>query len=116
MTDNKKYVKRGQALIIRDDPQRYEEMAGANRNKVSAPLQYAGSPFVALAVVKSMTDLPYRHLQRSEDAVTCQRARYGNAATRIAPFKVKCAKHMFPKGSIHHLAYDEDVLHAFKVV
>ena len=36
MTDNKKYVKRGQALIIRDDPQRYEERAGANRNKVGA--------------------------------------------------------------------------------
>ena len=32
MTDNRKYVKRGQALIILDDPQRYEEMAGANRN------------------------------------------------------------------------------------
>ena len=87
MTDNKKYVKCGQVLIIRDDPQRYEEMAGANRNKVSAPLQYAGSPFVALAVVKSMTDLPYRHLQGSEDAVTCQCARHGNAAARIAPFK-----------------------------
>ena len=25
MTDNEKYVKRGQALIIRDDPQRHEE-------------------------------------------------------------------------------------------
>ena len=48
MTDNKKYVKRGQALIIRDDPQRYEEMAGANRNKVGAPFQYAESLFAAL--------------------------------------------------------------------
>ena len=63
MTDNKKYVKRGRALIIRDDPQRYEEMAGANRNKVGAPFQYAESLFAALAVVKSMTGLPYRHLQ-----------------------------------------------------
>ena len=62
MTDNKKYVNRGQALIIRDDPQRYEETAGANRNKVGAPFQYAESLFVALAVVKSMTWLSYRHL------------------------------------------------------
>ena len=34
MTDNRKYIKRGQALIIWDDPQRYEEEAGANKNKV----------------------------------------------------------------------------------
>ena len=48
-TDNEKYVKRGQSLIIRDDPQRHEEVMVANRNK--------------LAAVKSMTGLPYRHLQ-----------------------------------------------------
>ena len=63
MTDNEKYVKRGQALIIRDDPQRHEEMMVANRNKVGAPFQYAESLFAALAAVKSMTGLPYRHLQ-----------------------------------------------------
>ena len=63
MTDNKKYVKRGQALAIRDDPQRHEEVTGVNRNKVGAPFQYAESLFMALAVVKSMTGLPYRHLQ-----------------------------------------------------
>ena len=63
MTDNEKYVKRGQALIIQDDPQRHEEVAVANRNKVGAPFQYAESLFAALAVVKSMTGLPYRHLQ-----------------------------------------------------
>ena len=63
MTDNKKYVKRGQALIIRDDPQRYEEVMSANRNKVDAPFQYAKSLFAAPAVVKSMTGLPYRHQQ-----------------------------------------------------
>ena len=45
----------------------------------------------------------------SEDAITYQCAKHKNAAVRIAPFKIKCAKHMFPKGSIHHLAYDEDV-------
>ena len=38
-------------------------MAGANRNKVGAPFQYAESLFAALAVVKSMTGLPYRRLQ-----------------------------------------------------
>ena len=38
-------------------------MAGANRNKVGAPFQYTESLFAALAVVKSMTGLPYRHLQ-----------------------------------------------------
>ena len=63
MTDNEKYVKRGQALIIGDDPQRHEEVAAANRNKVGAPFQYAESLFAALAVVKSMTGLPYRHQQ-----------------------------------------------------
>ena len=62
-TDNEKYVKRGQALIIRDDPQRREEAMAANRNKVGAPFQYAESLFTALAAVKSMTGLPYRHLQ-----------------------------------------------------
>ena len=62
-TDNEKYVKRGQALIIRDDPQRHEEVMVANRNKVGAPFQYAESLFAALAAVKSMTGLPYRHLQ-----------------------------------------------------
>ena len=62
MTDNEKYVKRGQALIIGDDPQRHEEVAAANRNKVSAPLQYAESLFAALAVVKSMTGLPIETL------------------------------------------------------
>ena len=84
-------------------------MAVAGRNKEGTPLQYAGSPFVALAVAKSMTELPYRHLQGSEFAITYQCAKHRNVAARIAPFKVKCAKHMFPKGSIHRLAYDEDV-------
>ena len=51
------------------------------------------SYFDALAVVKSITGLPYRHLQGSEAAITYQCARHGNAASRIAPFKIKCAKH-----------------------
>ena len=63
MTDNEKYVKRGQALIIRDDPQRREEVMVANRNKVGAPFQHAESLLAALAAVKSMTGPPYRHLQ-----------------------------------------------------
>ena len=45
----------------------------------------------------------------SESAITCQRARHRNAASRISPFKVKCAKHSFTEGSIHHLGCDEDV-------
>ena len=36
----------------------------SNRNKVIAPFQYAESLFAVLAVVKSMTGLPYRYLQR----------------------------------------------------
>ena len=32
ITDNEKYVKRGQALIIRDDPQRRKGVAAANRD------------------------------------------------------------------------------------
>ena len=63
MTDNRKYVKRGQALIIWDDPQRHEDVATVNRNKVDVPFQYAESLFAALAVVKSMAWLSYRHLQ-----------------------------------------------------
>ena len=46
-----------------------------------------------------------------ESAVTYQSARCRNAVARIAPFKLKCAKHMFPKGSIHPLDYDEDVFY-----
>ena len=45
----------------------------------------------------------------SEDAVTSQRARHGNAAARIAPFRIKCAKHSFTEGPIHRLDYDKDV-------
>ena len=55
MTDNEKYVKCGQTLIIGDDLQRHEEEVFANRNKMGVPFQYAGSPFAALAVVKSRT-------------------------------------------------------------
>ena len=63
MTDNEKYVKRGHALVIGDDPQRHEEVAVANRNKVGAPFRYAESPFAALMAVKSMAGLPCRHLR-----------------------------------------------------
>ena len=63
MIDNKKYVKRGQALIIWDKPQRYKEVTGANRNKVGAPFQYAESLFAVLTAVKSMTGMPYIHQQ-----------------------------------------------------
>ena len=45
----------------------------------------------------------------SEATITYQCAKHRNAAARIAPFKLKCAKHSFAKGSIHRLDYDEDV-------
>ena len=67
MTDNEKYVKRGQALIIRDDPQRHEEVMVANRNKVGAPFQYAGVTVCGPGGGKSMTGLPYRNLQGNAD-------------------------------------------------
>ena len=63
MIDNTKYAKHGQALIVKDDPQRHEEVAAANRNKVGAPFRYAESLFAALAVVKSMAGLSCRHLR-----------------------------------------------------
>ena len=63
MTDNRTCVRRGHALIIRDDPQRYVKVMGADRNSAGAPFQYAESLFAALAMVKSMTGLSYRHLQ-----------------------------------------------------
>ena len=65
MTDNRTCVRRGHALIIRDDPQRYVEVMGADRNSAGAPFQYAESLFVALAMVKSMTGLPYRSVRRA---------------------------------------------------
>ena len=46
-------------LVIRNDPHRHKEVAGANRNKTDAPFQYAGSPFAALAAVESMAGLRY---------------------------------------------------------
>ena len=57
-TNNGKYVKRGQVLVIQDDPQRDREVAAANRHKVGAPFLYAEPLFTALAVVKSITGLP----------------------------------------------------------
>ena len=56
MTDNEKYVRRGQALIIGDDPQKLNEVMSAGRSKAGTPLRYAELPFAALAVVKLRTD------------------------------------------------------------
>ena len=61
-TDNEKYIRRGQALIIRDDPERCIEVKKANFHKVGALFQYADSFFAALAAVKSMIHIPYRNL------------------------------------------------------
>ena len=54
----------------------------------------------ALAVVKSMTGLPYRYLRGSEGVVTYQCARHKNATAWIVPFKLKCAKHRNPAARI----------------
>ena len=61
-TYNEKYVKRGQALVVRDDPQRRMGVRDANRHKVGAPFRYADSLFAALAVIKSIIDLSYNRL------------------------------------------------------
>ena len=45
----------------------------------------------------------------SEAAITCQCAKHWNATYRVASFKIKCTKHSFVEGSIHHLDYNEDV-------
>ena len=50
------------------------------------------SYFDALAVVKSITGLPYRYLRGSEDAITYQCAKHRNAVAWITPFKLECAK------------------------
>ena len=108
ITDNKKYVRHGQALIIGDDPQRHEEVATANRNKVGVPFQRAESLFAALAVVKSMT-VAIRAPKGWEAASTNEDLKSGNATAWIAPFKFKCAEHVWIGGSIHCHDYDEDV-------
>lgn len=61
-TDNEKYIRRGQSLIIRDDPERHAEVKKANRHKVGAPFRYADSFIASLAAVKSMIHIPYRNL------------------------------------------------------
>ena len=51
----------------------------------------------------------------SEDAIIHQGSKPGNTTDRIATFKLKCAKHSYMQGSIHHRVYDEDILHVFKI-
>ena len=90
-TDNERYVKRGQTLIIKNDPQRCKDVTVANKNKVSAPFQYAESLFAALAAVKSMTGLPYRHLQGMliETLGDCDAPCYTTIYRRLQALKVK---------------------------
>ena len=106
-TDNEKYVKRDQALIIKDDHQRFEGMVAANRSKAGAPFQYAESLFAILTVVKSRTGLPCRHLQGLESASIHEDSKPSNAAARISPFNLKCTKHMWIKGSIYYHYYKD---------
>ena len=97
MTDNEKYVKCGQALIIWDDPQRRKDVTGANRNKVGAPFRYAESLCATQAVVKSMTGLPYRHLQGMliETPGNGDLPYYITACRRFQALKVKRSGGMF---------------------
>ena len=74
-TGNGKYVRRGQVLVIHDNPQKHREVRDANMHKGGAPFRYADSLLAALAMVKSMIGLSYKHLQgtlmmtlRNEDA------------------------------------------------
>ena len=41
----------------------------ANKNKTGVPFQYAESLFAALVVVKSVTELSYRHLQETKSII-----------------------------------------------
>ena len=73
-----------------------------------------------LADVYSNISHPFHHpmriiFGRSKDAIAYQCAKHRNTAAQIAPFKVKCAKHMFLKESIHRLDYNRMFLHAFRV-
>ena len=79
--------------------------AGTRRARRSNTLSHR---FAVLAV-KSMAGLPYRHLWGLEDASIREDSKLSNAAARIAPFKIKCAKHMVIKGSINCHDYGEDV-------
>ena len=62
MTYNEKYVRRGQTLIIKDDPQKLDEAAVVNRNKVGASFQCAESQVLDLHVVSTTVSLNL-HLQ-----------------------------------------------------
>ena len=91
------------------------DMATTSRNKAGVPFQYAESLFATLAVVTSMTGLPYRHLQGLEDASIHEGLKSNHTADRIVPFIIKCAEHMVIKGSIHCHDYDEDVFPCVQV-
>ena len=54
-TDNRKCVKRDQALIIQDYPYRREEVISGNKSRTGVLFQYVELLFATLAVVKSMT-------------------------------------------------------------
>ena len=61
-TDNEKYIRCDQALIIHDDPERCIGVKKANRHKVWTPFHYVDLFFVSLVAVKSMIHIPHRNL------------------------------------------------------
>ena len=86
------HTKRGQVLIIQDDPHRREEVTTANRNKACAPFQYVELQFAALAVVKSRTGLRYRFLQWLKSAYIHECLKSTILAARVAPFMHKASR------------------------
>ena len=89
-------------------------ITAASRTKVGAPFRYAESLLATLAVVKSMTGLPYRHLHELESANIYEVLKSSYTASRIAPFKLKCTKYMQIKEPIRCHDYDEDVFTCVK--
>ena len=61
-TDNEKYIRHGQALIIHDNPEKCIEVKMANRHRVGALFRHVDSFFTSLTAVKSMIHIPYRNL------------------------------------------------------
>ena len=57
-----------------------------------------------------MAGMSYKHhLQGLESASIHEDSKPSNVVARVATFKIKCAMHMWIKGSIHRYDYGKDV-------